>query len=229
MQPYFLPYIGYFQLIAAVDKFILLDDVNYINRGRINRNQIEINGQPTWFTIPLVKASQNKLIQEIEIAPFQEWRVKMIQTFSNVYAKADFKSQGLFLLNKWLNNLETNLSKFIYRTILDICQLIGLETEIIPSSAIYPKKGLSGQERILDICRIESAKAYINLPGGRSIYDKSLFEMAGTSLRFITTKNIIKNDDNKKDVFIPSFIDDIMRFELNDILTKVNSFVVGED
>ena len=67
MQPYFFPYIGYFQLINAVDKFIILDDVNYIKKGWINRNRILLNGKDYLFTIPCEKISQNKLINEVEV------------------------------------------------------------------------------------------------------------------------------------------------------------------
>ena len=68
MQPYFMPYIGYWQLIGAVDKFVILDDVNYIMRGFINRNSILLNGKPYRFTLPVEKASQNKAGQTHRIS-----------------------------------------------------------------------------------------------------------------------------------------------------------------
>ena len=78
MQPYFLPYIGYWQLIRAVDTFVILDDVNYINRGWINRNRISIRGEPCWMTLPLVGASQNKLISEINLLPDDGWKSRLV-------------------------------------------------------------------------------------------------------------------------------------------------------
>ena len=81
MQPYFFPYIGYFQLINAVDKFIIYDDVNYINRGWINRNQVLINGKESYITVPLKDASQNKLIKDITISIETNWQEKMKELF----------------------------------------------------------------------------------------------------------------------------------------------------
>ena len=77
MQPYFLPYIGYWQLLRAVDTFVVLDDVNYINRGWINRNRIAVSGEPCWMTLPLIKASQNKLISEIDLLPDDGWKSRL--------------------------------------------------------------------------------------------------------------------------------------------------------
>jgi len=85
MQPYFLPYIGYFQLINAVDKFVVYDDVNFINRGWINRNNILVNGSTTLIQIPLSKASQNKLINEVEIFKEGKWKVKFLRTIEQNY------------------------------------------------------------------------------------------------------------------------------------------------
>ena len=67
MQPYLFPYIGYWQLIHAVDTFVIFDDVNYIKKGYINRNNILVNGQKQTFTLELMSASQNKLINDIDI------------------------------------------------------------------------------------------------------------------------------------------------------------------
>ena len=79
MQPYLFPYIGYFQLIYAVDKFVLYDDVNYINKGWINRNNILVNGKGNLFTIPLKDASQNKLINEIYVSDEPKWKINFLQ------------------------------------------------------------------------------------------------------------------------------------------------------
>ena len=92
MQPYFMPYIGYFQLINAVDKFIVYDDVNYINKGWINRNNILVNGKVHSFTIPLKEASQNKLINEIYLSEETKWRINFLKTLEQNYTKAPFFS-----------------------------------------------------------------------------------------------------------------------------------------
>ena len=102
MQPYFLPYIGYFQLMAAVDKFVLLDDVNFINRGWINRNRIAVNDEPYWITIPLAKASQNRLINELEIIDDPSWKRKVVRTVELNYKRAPFLDTALPLFSGML-------------------------------------------------------------------------------------------------------------------------------
>jgi hypothetical protein len=88
MQPYIFPYIGYFQLIKAVDKFVIYDDVNFINRGWINRNRILVNGKDSLFTIPLKEASQNKLINDIDVNWDDAWKSKWLKTLEQSYKKA---------------------------------------------------------------------------------------------------------------------------------------------
>ena len=185
MQPYLFPYLGYWQLLAAVDKFVILDDVNYINRGWINRNRVAVNGKPAWFTVPLVGASQNRLINEMEIVPDNGWKRKMERMMSEAYAQAPEAQDVLPLLHRWLAGASGSLSRFLYETIKEVATFLGIATTIVPSSSIYPKNDLKGQSRILDICRREGATTYVNPPGGSEIYDAELFRRAGIELIFL--------------------------------------------
>jgi hypothetical protein len=185
MQPYFLPYIGYFQLIAAVDRIVMLDDVNYINRGWINRNRLQINGAPAWFTMPLVGASQNKLINEIDIMPDDGWKSRMTTAISTAYKTAPQYARVMPILEQVLARANGNLSTFLHHSLRTVCDHIGIRTEIIPTSSVHPKGELKGQQRILDICHREQAATYVNLPGGRELYETSLFDENGICLRFL--------------------------------------------
>lgn len=185
MQPYFLPYIGYFQLIAAVDRMVLLDDVNYINRGWINRNRLPINDKPAWFTLPLVGASQNRLINEIDILPDDGWKSRIIGTVSSVYRETPQFERIMPIFEALISNASGNLAAFLHHSIETICALIGLRTEILPTSSVHPKNGMKGQDRILDLCRRERATTYVNLPGGRDLYDVSLFAENSIDLCFL--------------------------------------------
>ena len=185
MQPYLFPYLGYWQLLAAVDKFVILDDVNYINRGWINRNRVAVNGKPAWFTVPLVGASQNRLINEMEIVPDNGWKRKMERMMTEAYAQAPEAQDVLPLLHRWLAGASGSLSRFLYETIKEVATFLGIATTIVPSSSIYPKNDLKGQSRILDICRREGATTYVNPPGGSEIYDAELFRRAGIELIFL--------------------------------------------
>lgn len=186
MQPYFIPYLGYFQLIAAVDKFILLDDVSYIQRGWINRNRIAMHGSSMWLTIPLVKASQNRRICDIDILLDYGWREKVLRTIKTAYARAPEMKAGLDLVQGWLNIAHGRLAEWLYITISDLVQFLGLTTIIVSTSRVYPNLDkLTAQARILDICRQEGATHYINAPNGRDLYDQRCFQGAGIKLLFI--------------------------------------------
>ena len=88
MQPYFFPYIGYFQMLNAVDTFVFLDNVNFIKKGWIHRNKICLNGKDHSFSIPLNKASQNKLISEIALhRSYDSWKEKFKKTLTHAYKK----------------------------------------------------------------------------------------------------------------------------------------------
>ena len=184
MQPYFLPYIGYFQLMSAVDKFVLLDDVNFITRGWINRNRIAVNGEPYWLTLPLAKASQNRLINEIELVDDPLWKRKTLRTVELSY-RAPHASEVLSLFSVILNEARGSLSAFLFRQLQQMAEYIGIKAQIEATSAIYPKEGRAGQDRIIDICRREGATSYANLPGGRDLYDPASFAAAGIELLFL--------------------------------------------
>ncbi len=185
MQPYFLPYIGYFQLMATVDKFVLLDDVNYINRGWINRNRICINQQLHWFTVPLVKASQNRLIADLEIQSNSDWKSKLDKTVINNYSKTPFFAHVYPIFEQIINFSNLNLSAFLYHSLKLIADYLSIKTTIIPTSSVYSKENLKKQDRIIDICLRECADNYFNLPGGKKLYDYELFRNKGINLYFI--------------------------------------------
>ena len=168
MQPYFLPYIGYWQLIASADYFVILDDVNFINRGWINRNKISINNTSCWMTLPLKKASQNKLIHEIEIQEDDGWKKRIIRTISCSYSKACSFNNIAELMHQTIDLAQGNLSLYLSNLIQEFCNRLGIMTTIIPSSRIFEKEGLKGQERIINICTRLGATSYVNLREGKN-------------------------------------------------------------
>ena len=211
MQPYLFPYIGYFQLINAVDKFIILDDVNFINRGWINRNYILVNGKKNLFTIPLKKASQNKLIKDIYISSDINWKKKFLKKIKFSYGRTTYFEDIYPIITDIINNKENNLSKFIYYSLIKLKKYLNIKTKIIPSSDIYNNNNLKGQYRILGICQIEKAKHYINPEGGQKIYDKNLFKKNGVKINFLKTKYFTYKQLNNE--FIPNLsIIDILMF-----------------
>jgi WbqC-like protein family len=190
MQPYFLPYIGYFQLMAAVDKFVAYDDVNFIKGGWINRNRILLNGHEHLFTVPLVKASPNRLINEIELVGRTGWKRKLMDTLDQAYRQAPYFQQVLPLIREIVHYHEQSLSKYLVHGLSKIKTYLDIATELVPSSSKYDNRNLKGEERVLDICRQERATVYINPAGGHALYDPEHFRANGVSLRFLEPRPI---------------------------------------
>jgi hypothetical protein len=210
MQPYFLPYIGYFQLIAAVDKFVIYDDVNFINKGWVNRNSILINNSSHIFTIPLNKASQNKKICDIELIKENKWREKLIKMIYVSYKKAPYFDSTFSLISRIFNFNSMFLNHFIINSIELTVKHIGLKNNLISTSKIYQNDNLKGVDRILDICQKENTNLYINLPGGRSIYNSQKFKDFGIDIKFLEPNKILYSQESSN--FVPwlSILDVLM-------------------
>lgn len=190
MQPYFFPYIGYWQLIRAADLFVIYDDVNYIKGGWINRNRLLINGQPTFITAPLQQASPYKRICDTDLLSTPAWRDKLVKMIANTYRRSPFFSEVFPIIEKLIRHDQDNLASYLAHQLQTLSAFMGIDTEWVISSRRYGNDTLSGQARVLDICKTEGATSYINLPGGRSLYDPKVFHEASIDLRFIATQTI---------------------------------------
>ena len=220
MQPYFMPYIGYWQLMAAVDTYVIYDDVNYIKKGWINRNNILVNNDKQMFTISLNGASQNKLINEITIA---DDFTKLRKTIHMAYHKAPYYNEVVALLDKIFSYQSSNLADFIANSIELVCQYLDIQTKIIMSSDIEKDNSLKGQDKILEICKLLNADTYYNAIGGQELYDKSVFEKENIKLCFL--KSDIPEYSQYKNAFVPGLsIIDVLMFnspiEVKQMLTN---------
>ena len=223
MQPYFFPYIGYFQLINAVDVFVIYDDVNYIKKGWINRNTILVNGKGFLFKIPLQEVSQNKLINQISIEEDSNWEKNLLKTLTLSYKKAPFFTEVFPIIENILGQEEKNLAKFIAYSLRKICNFLSIETTIVISSDIEKNSDLKGQNKIIEICKKLQGNNYINVVGGIELYDKEAFLKYGILLNFIKPNPIFYSQF--KNEFIPWLsIIDVMMFtspeQINDLLIK---------
>ena len=208
MQPYFFPYIGYWQLINSVDIFIIYDDVNFIKRGYINRNNILINNVKHLFTLALIKSSQNKKINEILIG---ENNKKILRTIEQSYLKAPFFHDIFPIIEDIFSNKEKDLSKFLGNSLQIFSKYLDINTKFEYSSMIENDKSLQAQDRLIEISKILNATDYINAIGGEQLYDKNAFSDAGINLSFIQTELINYKQFNNK--FIPNLsIIDVMMF-----------------
>lgn len=192
MQPYFFPYIGYWQLIHAVDLFVVYDDVNYIKRGWVNRNRnrILINGAPAYLTSVLDRASQNRRICDTRLHRAGGWRGKIAKTLDVTYARAPFFSEVFPVVESLLRHDTDNLAEYLTHQLRTLASLMSIGTRFTTSSQTYPARSLSGAARVTDICRQSGSDTYINPCGGMALYDADAFRAAGVDLRFLKMRPI---------------------------------------
>ena len=226
MQPYFFPYVGYWQLINAVDKYVICDDVNYIKGGWINRNNILINDKAKLITVQIHKASRNKLINEIEILDDTVSGNKLPRTIEYSYKRAPFFKDVFPLIEDVLNQKEKNLAKFLEFSIKQVCRYLSIDTQITVSSHIKKNNKLRAHKRIIEICKILDASEYINAIGGQALYSHEDFFAHGIRLKFLKTGGIKYLQFN--DEFIPNLsIIDLMMFNPKNVIADMlNDFVL---
>lgn len=184
MQPYFLPYIGYFQLIAAVDQFIVYDNIKYTKKGWINRNRLLANGTDMIFSLPLKKASDALDIVERELSADYD-RTKLLNQFRGGYARAPGFAQTFPLLERIIGHRDANLFRYIHHSLQCMCEHLGIATEIRVSSSLPVDHALKGQDRVLAMCQAVGASTYINAIGGTELYAREDFSARGIELKFI--------------------------------------------
>jgi WbqC-like protein family len=190
MQPYFFPYIGYFQLIAAVDLFMLYDNVKYTKKGWINRNRILLNGRDVPFTLPLKGASDFLDLREREVAADFD-RDKLVNQLRGAYSQAPHFKRVFPLVEEILRHPETNLFKFLLNSIVGMCDIIGITTRIGVSSTIAIDHGFKSQDKVLALCQAVHAQAYVNAIGGMELYSKDDFRARGVELSFLRSKPFV--------------------------------------
>ena len=184
MQPYILPYIGYFQLISAVDEFVIYDNIKYTKRGWINRNKILLNGQRETFTIPLSKTTDSATIIQRKI--LEEFNAdKLLNKFKGAYIKAPYYSETMKLLSKIIYHPDQNFFHFTHNSLIEICRYLDIATKIIISSDIKIDHNLRSQDKVISICNAINANTYINPYGGRELYDFDAFRRYGIKLLFM--------------------------------------------
>lgn len=222
MQPYIFPYIGYFQLVHASDTFVFYDDVNYINKGWINRNNILLNGKAQLFTLPCKELSQNKLIKDIYLlddpAPVQ----KILATMQMAYKKAPFFKEVYPVIEHTLTAAPAaSLGNVTVSSVKNVWNYLGLTKNFKTSSESYTNQELKKADRLIDICHIEGITDYVNAQGGKAIYTKEYFKERGVNLSFLIAENY--SYLQFKEPFTPylSIIDILMFNSKEEIINKI--------
>ena len=223
MQPYFFPYIGYFQLLNMVDKYVVYDNASFANNKWGFRNQILINGAPGFFRVKTLKASQNKRFNEIKVSGDIEAKKNTVHTLECAYRKAPHFSEVMQLLEPFLIADYDNLSEYNVASNRLICNYLGIKTEILLMSELARNRDLKRQYRIYDVCRGLGCNEYVNSIGGTELYDFEEFRENGIELAFL------KSDDIRYPQFGGEFVPnlsiiDVMMFnsvpEIQDMLNR---------
>jgi len=228
MQPYIFPYIGYWQLIHAVDQFVLLDNVQF-TKGWYNRNYILLDGSRKLFTLPLRKDSRELEVRDRYLADNANEKIRdLLETIKYAYRKAPFFVTVFPIVEEILKNPERNLARYLYHSIIQIKTLLRIDTPIFISSEIPIEHTLKGQDRIIELNKQLGADTYINPIGGVELYRAGDFRREGIELRFLQS-NLPRYKQFDHD-FVPSLsiIDVLMFNSIDDISEMLNDFSLVE-
>lgn len=224
MQPYFIPYLGYWQLMNAVDKYVIYDDVNYIKGGWINRNRILSNGSAVYFNLPIIGASPNRLINEIEINNNEKAIKKCLRTIEGCYCKAPYYKDIYPLIEAVMLYPDTNLALFIKNSFKVIADYLNIDTQFILSSELEKDNTLKGQDKVIHICKILGADEYYNAIGGQKLYSFNEFKRNNIKLSFIKT-NITEYKQLRNNFILGLSIIDILMFNSKEeCIRQLNDF-----
>lgn len=208
MQPYFMPYIGYFQAISAVDKYILYSNLTFIKDAWMNRNRIRLkNGKVQTISVPLLHKSSNTLIYDTLVDNGQKWQEKLLKTLLLNYKGSKGFDEAFPLFQDMLSIKYETLTELNAETLRAICQFLGISTiiesdnsrfldmenqlteydadkSVLPRLVTQPEKKVA---RVLEMCRLEDCHDFVNAIGGQALYDKEEFAKYGVQLSFVHT------------------------------------------
>lgn len=221
-QPYFIPYLGFWQLVNAADLFLIGDDYNFIKRGWIQRNRILVNGQPHFLGLEVKHITSFRKINETEFVDLDVGQ--KLNTVYRAYRRAPQFDAGYDLMEKILGNPERNVADFLFQSIKDVCLFLGIGVKFIRSSEIPGNDSFKREYRIFDFCRRLGGDTYLNAVGGQDLYHFDDFEKHGVTLKFIHPNlQPYKQFDNE---FVPglSILDVIMFNSLDAIKDMLNDF-----
>jgi hypothetical protein len=227
MQPYFFPYIGYFQLINSVDEFVIYDNIQFTKKGWINRNRILFNSNDEYITIPLKKDSDFLNINQRFLA--DTWTIdrrKLLNRITESYRKSPYFHPTLSLVEKCLVSDKLNLFDFLFNTLTETSNYLDISTKFTLSSSLNIDHNLKSEEKVLSMCKNLHATKYINPIGGLNLYSKTIFEQNSIQLKFLRSNPIHYSQFTNE--FLPwlSIIDVMMFNSKNEILNFLNEYTL---
>lgn len=216
MQPYLFPYIGYFQLIDAVDRFVVYDNIKYTKKGWINRNRLLRQGTDAYFSVPLKKGSDSLDICQRELASDFN-RDKLLNQFAEAYRQAPQYADVFPFLQEVFSCDRFNLFEFLFNALRKTCARLRIDTEILVSSGIGIDHALRKQDRVMALCEALGATVYVNPIGGVELYSVDEFKARGLQLQFLKSRPCVYPQFGNE--FVPWLsIIDVMMFNAVDVI-----------
>jgi hypothetical protein len=209
MQPYFMPYIGYWQLLSLVDTFVLYDNIQYTKKGWINRNRFLRNGKDALFTVPLKKDAEFLDVVDRRLADDFD-RDKLLNQLQASYRKAPFFDSAFPVITSIINAKHCKLFDYLHESIRVTAEFLSIRTPIIISSTIAMDHALRGADKVIAMCKAVGADSYTNPIGGQELYSKAVFASNGVALEFIKTRQITYHQGGGAFVANLSIIDVMM-------------------
>ncbi|WKN45143.1 WbqC family protein [Tunicatimonas pelagia] len=219
MQPYIFPYLGYYQLVASADRFIFFNDVNFIKKGWIHRNTIAVQQKPYRFTVPLQQASQNKAILDTLLHPveYPRWRKKFLTTLNQSYQESPFFNETYALVSEVLYASVDSIADLAANSIITVTKHLGLNLGFTYSSDLPYHRDGDGQDKILSICQLQQASAYVNPIGGKELYEHEAFQQNNLQLSFLQSLDITYSQSAPTFIANLSIIDVLMHCSVPEI------------
>ena len=227
MQPYFFPYLGYFQLLNTVDEFVLYDNIEFTKKGWINRNRILLNGKETLFTINLKKDSDYLDICNRIISPaYKKESKKLLRQIESSYNKSPSYGDVMPLLTKIIEADIENLFDYILNSIIKINDYLNIATPIIISSSLTVSSNLKGADRVIETCKQVNCTEYVNPIGGLELYSKEVFSENKLGLSFMEMEPIEYFQGNREFISHLSIIDVLMWNSKEKIMEMLTQFQI---
>lgn len=221
-QPYFMPYLGYFQLVKHVDTYVFYDDVNYYKGGYINRNNVLVNNCANLIILPVKNSSRNMLINEVEILREDKLYKNALKTIYMAYKKAPYFDFVYPMIERIFNSDAIFVSEFAQLSIIEVAGYLNFKTKFIVSSEHFShNRGIEKEQRLIDICKEMKAKTYVCDVGGKEIYRRENFLKEGIDMYFFEPQ--LSAYDQFNNNFVPALsIIDVLMFNS---IEKVNAML----
>jgi len=227
MQPYFMPYIGYFSLIKHVDQFILFDTPQFIRHGWIERNKVlKPNNEPLYIKVPLQKHTRDTQINKVVINNSENWKEKILAQLIPYKKKAPYYNVVIKLLQDIFEDETESIVELNYISLRKICDYLNIKTEIKIWSEmnIGIEQVNAPDEWALNICKALDIKEYYNAIGGNTFFDKCKYEKAGISINFIETESIAYKQFSNMFVPFLSIIDILMFNSMEEVKEMLDKY-----